>query len=200
MTKNEIINSALSLFILEGIKNTSMDEIAQKNNISKKTIYKYFSSKNDLVENVLNFAVLQIENGIFKIQKEAKNAVDEFRIYNFSIEEHFSEIIPDFFNDIDLICTDLKVHYAEKICEIIQLFLRKNIERGIEENMYFKDCNLELIVNSYVNIYRLVLIEKFNKTTETINSILFLNELLNHSINNNQDITNKNLLLPIFQK
>ena len=46
--KKEIINEATLLFNIKGIA-FNMDEIATNLKISKKTIYKYFNSKNELI-------------------------------------------------------------------------------------------------------------------------------------------------------
>ncbi len=50
MNKKEekIINTTIKLFICDGIKKMTMDEIAQNSNVSKVTIYKYFVDKDTL--------------------------------------------------------------------------------------------------------------------------------------------------------
>ena len=47
--KYRIMRQATELFYTNGLYKTSMDEIAAELNISKKTIYKYFESKYDLI-------------------------------------------------------------------------------------------------------------------------------------------------------
>jgi AcrR family transcriptional regulator len=44
----KILNTTIKLFIHEGVKKTTMDEIAEKANVSKVTIYKYFIDKDTL--------------------------------------------------------------------------------------------------------------------------------------------------------
>ena len=48
--KEEVINSARELFITYGYKKVSMDEIAKKSGVTKKTIYSYFKDKNELIK------------------------------------------------------------------------------------------------------------------------------------------------------
>lgn len=48
MAKDKIIEVALAMFSEKGISNTKMQEIATKAGISKKTIYKFFESKEQL--------------------------------------------------------------------------------------------------------------------------------------------------------
>ena len=52
--RNRIIDFAESKFMIEGFYKISMDSIASELRISKKTIYKYFPSKESLVECISN--------------------------------------------------------------------------------------------------------------------------------------------------
>lgn len=54
--KIEIMNSSKQLFIERGITYTSIDDIAKTCKISKATFYKYFSSKEDLISNILDYS------------------------------------------------------------------------------------------------------------------------------------------------
>jgi AcrR family transcriptional regulator len=59
-TQTKIANvkqAALELFAAHGVDKVSMDEIAAKANVSKKTIYTYFGSKEDLYAEVVNFFI-----------------------------------------------------------------------------------------------------------------------------------------------
>lgn len=48
--QNKILEMAQKLFIKRGYENTSMKQIAEKSNISKSNIYRYYSSKEDIYE------------------------------------------------------------------------------------------------------------------------------------------------------
>ncbi len=50
--QQRIINTAESMFFRFGIRSVTMDDIAKELGISKKTIYHYFTDKDDLVEKV----------------------------------------------------------------------------------------------------------------------------------------------------
>ena len=55
--KEEIVKRALNDFMQYGFKTFTMDDLASKMGISKKTLYEHFPSKNDLVEAVLDYAL-----------------------------------------------------------------------------------------------------------------------------------------------
>jgi len=48
--KDKIIKKATDMFLKLGFKSVTMDDIASEMCISKKTIYKYFSNKEKLIE------------------------------------------------------------------------------------------------------------------------------------------------------
>lgn len=59
MKKDDVIESAKELFTLYGYKKVSMDEIAKKAGVTKKTIYSYFKDKEELF---LYFVYEEIQN------------------------------------------------------------------------------------------------------------------------------------------
>ena len=57
--QQRIINTAESMFFRFGIRSVTMDDIAKELGISKKTIYHYFTDKDDLVEKVTENAMMK---------------------------------------------------------------------------------------------------------------------------------------------
>jgi AcrR family transcriptional regulator len=84
---NRLMGKAEELFINLGYKGVSMDEIAKEAGISKMTIYRYFSSKEELFIK----AILSLTNRTFLYVKEELEKIDgtlgkiDF-LLNFSIE------------------------------------------------------------------------------------------------------------------
>ena len=52
--KDEILSVAYNLFITKGYDNTSVDEIIEKVNIAKGTFYYFFTSKEEMLDEVIN--------------------------------------------------------------------------------------------------------------------------------------------------
>lgn len=63
-TKKKIINSAKELFSNYGYKKVSMDEIAIKAKITKKTIYSYFKDKESLLKYIVDLEIKEIMNTV----------------------------------------------------------------------------------------------------------------------------------------
>ena len=67
--KEELLELAYNLFITKGYDNTSVDEIIEKANMAKGTYYYYFTSKEEMLDQV-------IDNMINKEILEAKKFID----------------------------------------------------------------------------------------------------------------------------
>lgn len=59
-TKEVWIREIANLYLQYGIDKFTMDTIAAKLNISKATLYKYFSSKNEIIDEIVKFKIEEI--------------------------------------------------------------------------------------------------------------------------------------------
>jgi Transcriptional regulator len=77
LNKESIINTAGDLFLKEGVKLVSIDDICKKLGISKKTFYQFYSQKEELI---MDFMVKKSESNQNKLREmvEGKDAVELF--------------------------------------------------------------------------------------------------------------------------
>ncbi|WP_309608763.1 TetR/AcrR family transcriptional regulator [Flavobacterium sp.] len=158
--KDKIISKATEMFLKLGFKSVTMDDIACEMCISKKTIYKFFTNKEVLIEEGNNVFHEKINNGMNEIMANSKNAIQE----NFNIRNMFVEM----FKVADKSpLYQLKKHYPtiyEKVItqetEVCTECFRQNILKGIDQGLYRKDIEVE----SYVKFYY-TLIFSINETT-----------------------------------
>ena len=84
--RDKILEKSNELFLNLGFKSVTMDEIASSLGVSKKTIYKYFKNKTELVDAVTRFMFDSVSCGIDGICEKI-NPIDEvFSIKRFVIE------------------------------------------------------------------------------------------------------------------
>lgn len=76
--KKRILNFAYDKFIRFGFYKTSMDEIAADLQVSKKTIYKYFSNKENLVEESIDSMLLRSDRIVSEIVNGRKDVIEKF--------------------------------------------------------------------------------------------------------------------------
>ncbi len=77
--RKEIIDVAEKLFFQEGFEETSMDEIAKKSEFSKRTVYKYFGSKEELFVEIALRGIELFQKVIVESAKDQKTGFDKLR-------------------------------------------------------------------------------------------------------------------------
>lgn len=158
--KCKIIEKATDMFLKHGFKSITMDDIANQMGISKKTIYKYYANKEELIEEATNLTHEKIHQKIEEIIEKDYNPIEE----NFVIRRMFD----DLFNSADSTpLFQLKKHYPEiyekvicKETESCNHLFRQNIQKGIANNYYRQDLEIESSIRFY---YTLIL--EINETT-----------------------------------
>ncbi len=70
--KQEIFNAALKLFAKKGFRATTLDEIAEKSEFGKGTIYNYFSSKEEIFTEIIISTINQHQLMINKIDEQTE--------------------------------------------------------------------------------------------------------------------------------
>ena len=160
MMKDKIINKAKEMFLRLGFKSITMDDIACEMCISKKTIYKYFSNKDILIEESIQMVHKEIHETIDKIVAQNFNAIEE----NFEIKRMFKEM---FKSAESSPIYQLKKHYPEVYAkaltsqiEVCETCFKNNILKGMNEGLYRENLD----VNNYVKFYY-TLIFNINENT-----------------------------------
>ena len=146
--KEKILNYSRNKFHREGFYKTSMDEISSELHISKKTIYKYFSSKEKLLEEICSGTSCDIGNRLDNIVDGKDNVVIKFvRILNF--HSNFSRNISDkWLRDLSIHAPDIKKNIDEKKNERINKVVEKLLEQGKKEKL-IEDYPSKLIILAF---------------------------------------------------
>ncbi len=150
--KDKIIKRATDMFLKLGFKSVTMDDIACEMCISKKTIYKYFSNKESLIEEGTEVMHQKIHTLMDEVIAKNYNAIEE----NFEMREMFKQMFQAFEQSPAF---QLKKHYpeiyAKMICNKIEDcndIFTKNIEKGIAEGLYRNDTDVEAAVQFYYTL------------------------------------------------
>ena len=152
MMKDKIINKAKEMFLRLGFKSITMDEIACEMCISKKTIYKYFSNKDVLIEQSVELVHKEVHETIDKIVSKNFNAIEE----NFEIKRMFREM---FKSAESSPIYQLKKHYPEIYDKVLSMQVsvcedcfRQNITKGIREGLYRENLDIDNYVKFYYTL------------------------------------------------
>jgi len=144
--KERILTKAAELFMRYGIRSITMDEIAAQLGISKKTIYQFFTDKDDMVAAVIDLEIGKNEAECIQFRDDSENAVHQIFLALESLEEMLKYTNP-------LMLYDLEKHHPRsfnKLREYKYRFLYKvileNLQAGIAEENYRPDINLDVAV------------------------------------------------------
>jgi AcrR family transcriptional regulator len=107
----KIFNYAKSLFIKEGFYKTTMDNLAAGLKISKKTIYKYFGSKEVLIKSVVESIKNEVSGKLDNIRKSNDNAILKLINLNKLLSKMLIELDDRWIND-------LRIHFPSLWKEI----------------------------------------------------------------------------------
>lgn len=147
--KKKIIEVANDLFLNLGFKSVTMDEIASKIGVSKKTIYKYFKNKTELVDAVTNYTFDNIACGIESIFEKDLNPIEQI----FSIKRLVMQHLKDEKSSPQY---QLQKYYPEtfsslkaKQYKMMQGCITDNLRIGIEKKFYRANIDLEFIAKIY---------------------------------------------------
>ncbi|MBN2262218.1 MAG: TetR/AcrR family transcriptional regulator, partial [Prolixibacteraceae bacterium] len=135
------ITKALQIFKQEGLK-LSLDELAEKMSISKKTLYNHFSSKEDLHKACMQCMFVDLNQRVAVFTDESKNAIDCMREGFKELETVLSQLSPLFIHDLQRLYPDMVYASHASDVDFFKQRIIENIEKGIREGLYNADLDV----------------------------------------------------------
>ena len=161
--KEDIVKRALNDFMQYGFKTFTMDDLANKMGMSKKTLYEYFPSKEDLVDAALDYALeISCKNVDTFVQGEGSVIENVYRNQK-KVQEVFNI-------NSDRPIWELQKYYPKtyermegEFAKTDALFIDKLLEKGWQEGLFRKDIN----VNFYKVFYTNTSVQRLRSITHT---------------------------------
>jgi len=153
--KEDIVKRALNDFMQYGFKTFTMDDLANKMVMSKKTLYEYFPSKQDLVDACLDYALeMSCTNVTTFVQGEGSVIENVYRNQK-KVQEVFNI-------NSDRPIWELQKYYPKtyermegEFAKTDTLFIDKLLEKGWQEGLFRKDINVNFYKVFYTSVQRL---------------------------------------------
>jgi len=143
--KERIQQKAEQLFRAYGIRSVTMDEIASQLGISKKTIYQFFSDKEEVVAAVFHGIIDSNKSCCMKDRKRAENPVHEvFLAYDMAMEM-FRNMNPAILFDLMKYHPEVHQRFHEYKYGFMYEMISHNLKRGIEMELYRADLDIDII-------------------------------------------------------
>jgi AcrR family transcriptional regulator len=162
----DIIQKAEQMFFNFGIKSISMDDLSREMSISKKTLYTFVNSKDDLVYLVVQSHISREKEKSKAIAQNSINAIDEFLQIILHNNDELNSLNKNVIYDLN--------KYHPKSWNLLTSFtevyifnhILHNLKRGVKEELYREDMNPELIAYIYINSIDAILKNIHNKKTD----------------------------------
>lgn len=164
--KDEILQKATDLFCRFGASRVTMDEIAQEFGISKKTLYQYYSSKNDLLKEVTDSIYSQIQCRNQSLLKNSEmNFLEKINELIKSSLENISrtEVLK---KDLQKNFPDLWTHYSNLHSQDYPEYLEKLLREGIAKGQIRRDINIPIVLMIFSSCLESLAINPASKQTD----------------------------------
>lgn len=156
-----ILKETLALYKKMGIKAVTMDMIAEKLGISKRTLYEQFPNKNDLLKACIQLDLKEIKEKAIKELAESKNTIEKIVSFMFFHINAIKQYSLNFLYDLnkyypEIFCEKTADFYLTMTNRIVEL-----IENGKKEKLFRTEINSEIAA-------KLVLEQSKNIRNETL--------------------------------
>ncbi len=177
--RERIIEVAGKMFFREGTRRITMDAIARRLGISKRTIYEVFKDKTELLKAVVDTVIAQIEEDSENMKKQASDSMELIMlVIEYGINA-IREINPVYFEDVETrypkLWNDTLMRKRERVLTDFQDFLSK----GIEEGYFRKDLHVPLVARIFMEqmnvMHRKNIFPSGEFAADEIFEMLFLN-------------------------
>ena len=180
--KERILLKSHELFNRYGIRSVSMDDIAAQLAMSKKTLYQYYTDKDELVTAVFS-AVMENNRIECTVNKEkAENAVHEVFMAFDMVQEMFSNMNIAVLYDMEKYHPVCFKKYLEYKNGFMYQMIRSNIERGGKEEVYRDDIDVDIMTR--YRIYSIMLSFNTQVFPNNRSNVVYIEQqLLEHFLN-----------------
>lgn len=186
----EILKRTVELFYEFGIRNINMDDISRSLGISKKTLYQYVKSKEDLIEKLFYYDEIRWNEEMAKMKVNELNAIEILIQVSLKVFDEMGRLDPKIKFELKKYYEPLYQQFMVRKQNHIFSQMCRNIEKGIKEGLYRSDVNVELVAGLYVRN----LVDMHNKdyciieniTFETVFQVMFENHI--RAISNSEGI------------
>lgn len=151
--KEKILNIIEEKIFKEGFYKTTMDELASDLQMSKKTIYKIFPSKNDLVKEIIGRFTKRTEKTILEILHSDQNAVQKITRWLSILSKITTKISDKTLNDLRIHFPHLWDEVDKFRTEMMTNNISKLIEQGKREGLV-KELPTPIIMTVIISAIR----------------------------------------------
>src|ERR1700761_4274233 len=153
----KILSASAELFSQYGFKTITMDDIARRAGISKKTLYQHFANKQEVV----NDSVIWYKNHMTEVcnstLNNAENAIEAMVQMMAYFDNMNKRINPMALFEMQRFFPDAYKTFREMLVDKDVVMMRENILQGIREGLYREEINADLLARYRLETSLLIL-------------------------------------------
>ena len=158
VVRDRILHCAGEEFFRHGFSRVTVDEIAAKLGMSKKTVYKHFSSKDDLLREVTRFTINEMATRCADILHDERIAfVDKLRNMMTSVGVNYSKLARPLIEDLQKHAPHIWKEIADFRTERINKDFDALLQEGMEQGIFRQDIDRQLILLIYSNAVQTII-------------------------------------------
>jgi AcrR family transcriptional regulator len=141
----KILSAAIELFRQYGFKTITMDDIARRAGISKKTLYQHFANKNEVVGETVQWYKGKISEQCCAYMNEAENAIEAMVRIMTLFDTINRQMNPLTMLEMERFFPEVYKQFRDKMLVEDVQNIRANLEKGIEEGLYRPEIDPEFM-------------------------------------------------------
>ena len=158
--RERIIEEATSQFLQFGIRNVTMDGIAEALGMSKRTVYEAFKDKSELVHNCLEDLREKQKCRYDEICKSSQNVVETIFAFMREGIKAMNSINPVFFRDMEKFYPKTWLNLRKKNEKAEFDLSKRLLDKGIKEGLFRTDINISIVAKLFHEQMNLLANEK----------------------------------------
>lgn len=162
--KEQIIEAARNLFTTFGYKRVSMDEIALKSGVTKRTVYSYFKDKDELFEYFVTEELMNMKKIIEKTEKKYNDTFEKIHkvIYNLLKYRNESKFLMLISNEAEIFKKESVIGFSKTIDNSIKNYIKEKLIIEMDKGT-IKKLDVDLCTYAIYTLYISVMFNYSNK-------------------------------------
>jgi len=141
----KILSASAELFSQYGFKSITMDDIARRAGISKKTLYQHFANKQEVVQESVVWYKNNTSNSCMVVLQDSENAIEAMVKMLAFFDTMNKRINPMALFELQRFFPEAYKTFRDMLAERDVAMIRDNMLQGISEGLYRADINADLL-------------------------------------------------------
>lgn len=152
--RSRILAACHTLFMANGVRAVTMDDVATALGMSKKTIYQYFAHKEEILRNVAQAHIAEEKAAYTGIILQTQDAIDEIvqvTVWDLERSKELNPILPE---EVRRYFPDTWQLFLDYSQGFILDMIRTNLLRGLAEGIYRDNIDPEIVARINVSSWQ----------------------------------------------